>query len=339
MFFSKPQPSKMLVRKLLFGVTMSLATATVATGVRADDSALKGKSIAYIQTYSNPYYDGTAKGVKLAAESFGATAYVSVSNFDPATEHANVQDAITKQVAGVVLEPSTVQSSASSLAMLKEAGIPVVVLYGYSPDLRAQAAGFVHVNYAKTGEAAGAALLKALPAGKVAVITGALGRGDAETMLDGFKKGLGDESRIVSVLDGLWDRQRAYKAAQDIVTKTPDLKGLFVMNEPMAAGAIQALSDKAPEITVVSQNGSPEGISLIKDGKLVATAAWSPVVEGIISTRILNDTLSGAPLSDADKVCLVPYLTVDKDNLANAPSWMADEATLKAALTTQCGGS
>lgn len=128
--------------------------------------------------------------MKRAAESFGATAYVSVSNFDPATEPANVQDAITKQVAGGVLGPSTVQSSAASLALLTEAGIPVVVRYRYSPDLRAQAAGFVHLNYAETGEAAGAAPLKALPTGKMAVITGALGRGDAETMLDGFKRAL-----------------------------------------------------------------------------------------------------------------------------------------------------
>ena len=46
-----------------------------------------------------------------------------------------------------------------------------------------EAAGFVHVNYSKTGEAAGAALAKTLPTGEVAVITGALGRGDAEEML------------------------------------------------------------------------------------------------------------------------------------------------------------
>ncbi|MFB9983014.1 sugar ABC transporter substrate-binding protein [Mesorhizobium newzealandense] len=319
------------------GVGLALAAFVFVQPASSADGPLTGKTVAYIQTYSNPYYDGTADGVKLAAKSFGASTLVLVSNFDPATERANVQDAITKKVAGVVLEPSTAQSSASNLALLKEAGIPVVVLYGYSPDLRAEAAGFVHVNYSKTGEAAGAALAKALPAGGVGVITGALGRGDAEEMLEGFKRGLRDDSRIVSVVDGLWDRQKAFKAAQDIVTKTPDLKGLFVMNEPMAAGAIQAIGDKVSEITIVSQNGSPEGLTLIKQGTLVATSAWSPVVEGIIATRILDDTLNGKPLADSDKVCLVPYVTVTKDNIAESPSWTPDEATLASAMATKCG--
>lgn len=319
------------------GLGVAFAALVFVQPADSADGPLAGKTVAYIQTYSNPYYEGTAQGVKLAAKSLGADTLVLISNFDPATERANVQDAITKKVSGVVLEPSTVQSSASSLALLKEAGIPTVVLYGYSPDLISQAAGFVQVNYSQTGQAAGAALAKALPAGEVAVITGALGRGDAEEMLAGFKRGLGDESRIVSVLDGLWDRQKAFKAAQDIITKTPDLKGLFVMNEPMAAGAIQAIGDKTSAIAIVSQNGSPEGLALIKKGTLVATSAWSPVVEGIIATRILNDALGGKPLADADKVCLVPYVTVTKDNIAESPSWTPDEATLTSAMATKCG--
>ena len=303
----------------------------------AAEGALAGKTIAYIQTYSNPYYDGTAEGVKLTAKRFGADTLVLVSNFNPATERANVQDAITKRVAGVVLEPSTAQSAASNLALLNEAGIPAVVLYGYSPDLISEAEGFLHVNYSKTGEAAGAALAKALPAGEVAVITGALGRGDAEEMLAGFKRGLGDDNRVVSVLDGYWDRQKAFKAAQDIITKTPNLKGLFVMNEPMAAGAIQALGDKLSGVTIVSQNGSPEGLTLIEKGSLVATSAWSPVIEGIMATQILKDALNGKQLADADKVCLVPFVTVTKGNVAQSPSWTADNVTLETGLSTKCG--
>ena len=305
----------------------------------AEEGALAGKTIAYIQTYSNPYYDGTADGVKLAAKRFGADTLVLVSNFDPATERANVQDAITKQVAGVVLEPATAQSAASNLALLNEAGIPAVVLYGYSPDLVSAAVGFLHVNYSKTGEAAGAALAKALPVGEVAVITGALGRGDAEEMLAGFKRGLGDNNRVVSVLDGFWDRQKAFKNAQDIITKTPDLKGLFVMNEPMAAGAIQALGDKQSGVTIVSQNGSPEGLALIQKGALVATSAWSPVIEGIMATKILNDALNGKQLAKSEKVCLVPFVTVTKKNIPESPSWMADKATLEIGLSTKCGKS
>lgn len=321
---------------ILAGVSI-LALPWLNLSAVAAEGPLAGKTIAYIQTFSNPYYDGTAQGVRLAAKSLGADTLVLVSKFDPAVERANVQDAITKKVAAVVLEPATAQSTASNLALLKEAGIPAVVLYGYSPSLIGEAAGFVHVNYSKTGEAAGAALAKALPTGEVAVITGALGRGDAEEMLAGFKRGLGNDSRIVSVLDGLWDRQTAFKDARDIITKAPGLKGLFVMNEPMAAGAIQALGDQVSGVKIVSQNGSPEGLAMIKSGTLVATSAWSPVIEGIVAVRILNDTLAGKPLPKGEKVCVVPFVSVTKANIGKSPSWTADDATLKTALATKCG--
>ncbi len=323
------------------GMTHAAAICLILLGLQhvatAADGPLAGKTIAYIQTFSNPYYDGTAQGVRLAAKSFGADTLVLVSKFDPSIERANVQDVITKKVAAVVLEPATAQSTASNLALLKEAGIPTVVLYGYSPKLISEAAGFVHVNYSKTGEAAGAALAKALPSGEVAVITGALGRGDAEEMLAGFKRGLGNDSRIVSVLDGLWDRQAAFKDARDIITKTPSLKGLFVMNEPMAAGAIQALGDQVSGVKIVSQNGSPEGLAMIRSGTLVATSAWSPVIEGVVAVRILTEALTGKPLANDDKVCIVPFVSVTKANMAESPSWTADDATLKTGLSTKCG--
>lgn len=190
--------SRVAKRMILAGAAV-LALSSMNISAIAADGPLAGKTVAYIQTFSNPYYDGTAQGVRLAAKSLGADTLVLVSKFDPSTERANVQDVITKKVAAVVLEPATAQSTASNLALLREAGIPVVVLYGYSPSLIGEAAGFVHVNYSETGEAAGAALAKALPGGEVAVITGALGRGDAEEMLAGFKRGLGSDSRIVGV--------------------------------------------------------------------------------------------------------------------------------------------
>lgn len=302
----------------------------------AEKQPLEGKTIAYIQTFANPYYDGTANGVKGAVESLGGEAKVYQSNFNPATEHANVQNAITQQVDGVVLEPVNAATTKSDLRLLNQADIPTVVLYGYDPSIEGDAAGFLQTEYAGLGDAAGKAMKDLLPSGDVAVITGALGRGDAEGMLDGFKKALGDNSRIVAVQDGKWDRQQAFKNAQDIITKYPDIKGLFVMNEPMAAGALRALGPKAKDITLVSQNGSPEGLTMIEKGTLKATVAWSPVIEGAMATRVLTDTLDGGPLADGEKLCLVPFKLVTADNTGESPSWEPSDTTIQEGLETPC---
>jgi ABC-type sugar transport system substrate-binding protein len=175
-----------------------------------------------------------------------------------------------------------------------------------------------------------------LPSGDVAVITGALGRGDAEGMLAGFKKALGNSKRIVATQDGKWDRQQAFKDAQDIITKNPGIKGLFAMNEPMAAGALRALGSKAKGITLVSQNGSPEGLKLIKDGKLKATVAWSPVIEGAMSTRVLANAINGTPLPRSKRLCLVPFKVITAKNRATSPSWTPSSKTISQGLKTAC---
>jgi ribose transport system substrate-binding protein len=312
----------------------SSSSSSDSTSSSGGGTSLDGKTIAFIQTFSNPYYDMQASGIEAAAKKLGGEAEVSVSNFEPGKERASVQNAITQQVSGVVLEPVSAASTAASLELLDQANIPTVVLYGYSPEVADKAAGFVQTLYTGTGGAAGTALKEALPSGEVAVITGALGRGDAEGMLEGFREEFGDNSRIVEVQDGKWDRATAFKDAQNIITAHPSLKGMFVMNEPMASGAIAALGPKIEGITLVSQNGSPEGLKLIEEGKIEATSAWSPSIEGIMATKYLTEVIDGK--TPTDKLCLVPYVTVTKENIKESPPWNASESTVKEGLSTPC---
>ena len=74
-----------------------------------------------------------------------------------------------------------------------------------------------------------------LEKGKVAVIEGALGRGDSEAYTEGFKEGLSQNPNleIVTTISAEWNRQKAYEAATNIITAHPDIVGLFVQNEDM----------------------------------------------------------------------------------------------------------
>ncbi|WCB94871.1 hypothetical protein DSM104299_03611 [Baekduia alba] len=314
----------------------SSAGAAAATSTSAGSTpSLKGKTIAYIQTAPIPYYEYTKKGIEKAAQLLGATETKSYNSaLSTETELANFRTAITEGVDGIILEPIAAGTAKGELRLAKQAGIPTVLLYGYTPDVEDQAAGFQQTRYDDTGCAAGEQMRKLLPEGQVAVITGTAGRGDAEGFTDGFKRCLGEAGRVVSVVDGNYDRQKASDVARDLITKYPQLKGLFVHNEDMSLGVINALGSKASGVTIVTQNGSPEGIKAVTAGRIKATVGWSPSAEGAMATRLLAEALGGREPSP--KLCLTPFAIDTPDNPQASAPWEVTDANIRKALAAKC---
>lgn len=328
--------SWMLTALIVASATI-LAAGLVATASAAENRKsarpLAGKTIAYIQTDAYDYYIYGTKGAQIAIKQLGGKTRVYNSSGDPQKEIANVQDAITQKVNGIILFPLSLASEKSALRLAAKAKIPVVVLYGYNKALRTQAVSFQQVDLVKYGQAIGKAAKAQVPTGKMAIITGLKGRGDAEAYAEGFRSGFADDSRIVEELDGKWSRQEALKAAQDIITKHPDLKGLFVENEDMAAGAIAGLGSKARQVKVFAMNGSPAGLQLLRKGKIAATVGLSPSAEAAMAVRSLADQLSGRPPSV--KLCNTPFAVNLPRKVVSVP-WPPTAKTIEKALRTPC---
>lgn len=303
-------------------------------GTASADAPLKSKTVMYIQTGSIPYYEYTKKGFEAAVTKLGGTPKSVNSNFDASAELANVQNAITQRVDGVVLEPLSSATVKAELRLLDAAKIPTVVLYGYSDELADQAAGFQEAKNLDTGEAAGTELKTLVPTGKVAVITGTEGRTDVDGYNSGFGAGFGDHSRIVETYNGNYDRKTAFNAAQDLITKHPDIKGIFVHNEDMAIGVIEALGAKASAVAIVTQNGSPDGVKYLKDGSIKASIGWSPTEEGAMAVQTLALHLQGK--DRATKLCLTPYAVNTSADSEKSLRWDDVDAVVQTALKEEC---
>ena len=171
------------------------------------------------------------------------------------------------------------------------------------------------------------------------LIQGALGRGDAEAYTSSFKSALAVNSslRIVATPEGGWDRAKAQSAMADILTSHPDLKAVFVQNDDMALGAVAAIkaAGKEKQVTIVSQNGSPDGIAAIASGDIAATVAWSPAQEAQMALKRLADFLRNG-LKPASKLCNTPTVVVTKANLAKAAPWVPTANSTKLALKAKC---
>lgn len=85
-----------------------------------------------------------------------------------------------------------------------------------------------------------------------------------------------------------------------MVQAHPEIDLLIVFNEDMAVGVSQALKAAGKKVPMVSTNGSQDGITLMKQGSLIATVAQSPSYEGILSVGLVADALSGKTVASVD---------------------------------------
>ena len=117
-------------------LTTLAASAFGAVPALAQDDAEEPLEIAYIQTGPFDYYQRGVEGAQMAAEQLGVNISVLNSDLSAEQEIANVEDAITKGVDGIVLFSVGRASEEAALTQAGEAGVPVAVLYGYAPSSR-----------------------------------------------------------------------------------------------------------------------------------------------------------------------------------------------------------
>ncbi|MBS1894766.1 MAG: sugar ABC transporter substrate-binding protein [Actinobacteria bacterium] len=301
------------------------------------EKPLEGKTIAYIQTGSLEYYEYSAEGAKTAIEVLGGTPEVLNSELDPSKELANVQDAITKQVDGIVLFPLSDASEKAAVKEANDAGIPISIV-GIIPlkEVQPMIAGDAAVHFMDYAKVLGEAFAEVVPTGPVAMITGLEGRQEVVEFKQAFAEGFGDSSRIVEEVDGEYLRPKAFSLTQDIMAKYPDLKGLIVQNEDMAVGAVQALGSKIGQVAVTSQNGSPVGNELLEKEKLKVTIGASPTQEATLSVRLLAEDIAGEPA--AEKICATPFALNYPGEIKSEPYEATPALVEKWIKTTKCAG-
>lgn len=305
------------------------APETTASSSGGGDKPFAGKTIGYVQAGSIPYYDTSVEGARMAVEQLGGELKVFNAAFDAQKELAGIQDAITQQVDGIILFPLSDASTRAELRLTDRADIPMVVLYGYSDDIRDEGAGFVEVDYTPYGQALGEGFKGIVPDGPWATVTGQLGRGEVEAFTDGFIEGSGAGDRLVERIAADWDRQRAFNATQDIITKHPDLRALLVGNEDMAVGAVKALGSKIDDVAVVTQNGSPEGNDMLRAGTLKMTVGASPSQEAAMAVAMLKMSIDGE--QPPQRLCNTPFALNTPEAIRSVP-WPPDATVIESAL-------
>lgn len=167
--------------------------------------------------------------------------------------------------------------------------------------------------------------------GQIVQILGPSGSDWTKLRQQGFEAAIAEfpGMTIVGSADGGYVRDKGLTAAQDLLTKYPEIDAIYGENEDMALGASQAIDlaglkhwDGTEGIITIGADGLISGMDSIRDGKLSATVDVNSIEMGttMIDTLFQHEVLG----MSVSQFIRIPTVVVDKANVDWAEGLIAD---------------
>jgi len=247
----------------------------------------------------NPFWAAVQKGAEDAGTALGVqlTVLAPPQESDVPSQIAQIEDAVAKGVDGIAIAPTDPAALAPVLQKAIDAGVKVVFI-----DTKGQNEGvtFIGTNNEAGAKLAGDYMCKTLKAGdKVAILQGIITQSTGKARADGAKAGLsGCGLTIVAETPAEWDKAKGQAAMEDILTKNPDLKGVFGSNDNMALGAVEAIKNAnlSGKIVVVGFDANPDAAAAILAGEMNASVAQAPANMGKLGVENLLKLIQGGTI-------------------------------------------
>lgn len=286
-------------RKLLIVTMAVLMTIGAIIPVAAQSS---GKQLVYGYVTPGPdtWYKKDVDGFVYAAGLSGAKVIVLNSNYNPETEIANIDSLINQGVDGMCV--FTFNQNGANIAAQKcaAAKIPLVVTDNVGLVLKSgyDVVAAIDFDWVGMGKTVAEYVAKKYPGENIAVITGLSEHVPVQMFMGSFKptvEKLG-KNKIVAIRDGKYDPTVAANAAQDLLQSGTKFSLLFVFNDEMGASVVRVLKAAGAlnkPVKVLTTNGAPYGIDLIKQGGISYSISTSPGWEGMVSFLALHANKTG----------------------------------------------
>lgn len=286
----------------ILGVIAALALGAVSCGKEKPHVAASQKPATPVigvslLTLANPFFKVMGDAMQAEAKARGYEIVITSADMDPARQKDQVKDFISKKVAAIILCPADSRSVGTSIQEANQAGIPVFTADIACLDKSARVVSHIATDNFAGGKLAAEAMIEAIGGkGKVAIID----HPEVESVIlrtNGFREVIGKvkDISVVAQLPGGGMRDSAFKTAQDILEKHPDLDGIFAINDPSALGAVAAIekAGRMDRVKVVGFDGQPEAKQAIKEGKMYATSMQYPDKIGKLSIESVAKYFAG----------------------------------------------
>ncbi|WJR68175.1 ABC transporter substrate-binding protein [Neorhizobium sp. CSC1952] len=284
--------------------------------------AQAGEIAVIVKTVNSTFWQNVQKGADAAMKAGGGDNTMTFQG--PAAESAiadqvnMVENAVNRQVSGIVLAPSDPDALVPAVKKAWEARIPVIIIDSMlSKDAEQYYQSFLATDNKKAGELAAQALIdKVGTEGKIAVMSYVAGAGSEIGRVGGFSEYIKAHSKLQIVGPFYSQSQMATALNQttDVLAANSDLKGIFGANEPTAIGMGRALkqSGKVGKVVAIGFDGNQDLQEFVKDGTLAAIAVQGSFQMGELGIQTVLKVMNKEKV---EKFVDTGVVIVTKDNI------------------------
>ncbi len=201
----------------------------------------------------------------------------------PENQISAVRACIQQGVDVIALPPVVEDGWDAVLTEAKNAGIPVIIVdRSVSADSSLYAA-HIGSNMELEGQRAADEMNKLLPnGGKILEMSGTTGSGAAVGRAKGFRANLNSNIEIVDTQTANFTRAEAIPVMEAFLKKYgTDFQGIFIHNDDMAIGAIEAMKSaglQPGDVKIISVDGTRGGFQAMIDGWVQADVECNPLL-------------------------------------------------------------
>ncbi|MDF1618539.1 sugar ABC transporter substrate-binding protein [Petrocella sp. FN5] len=265
-------------------------------------------------TLNNPFFVLLNKGIKDVVEANGDILIALDPALDPEKQISQIEDLIAQGVDAIFITPVDWKGIRPALEAAEEAGIPVINVDAPVYDTELVASIITSDNY-NAGVICAKDMMKRLNNAKIVILEHPTAK-SAIDRTQGFIDTIAgmEHYEIVTRQSSEGQLEQAMSVMENIIQVNPDINVVMALNDPTAMGAIAALQavESEEKVLVYGIDGAPEAKQMIKDRKMTATAAQSPMTIGTTAAQVAYDLLSG---KEIEKEIFVDVIFIDIYNV------------------------
>jgi ABC-type sugar transport system substrate-binding protein len=300
------------------------ATGGEATGGEATGGAggeLEGKEILFVTYWLDNYGLALAAHMEGYVTERGGTLTVVDGAADATEQLANIDNAITRGVGGIIWQPVDTGGAGPTIRSIQEAGIPLVTYGGYvDPEIASATVPQAIIDDSEAGFEMGVNaanfVTESLDDVPKAVIFDEVNEPISHGRAEGFVQGLlsvRPDTEIVFRDNVTPESDKARELMQNIITATPDFNVVLAYAADNSVGAMSALNsagrceatDKVPTTEWLSSfDGTPPQLEALFDPTscMMNVVTITPKENALQMLELLIRVIDGSLAPDADEV-------------------------------------
>ncbi len=310
----------MPIRRSLALLTAAVSSTALLTACGSGGAASDGSSLTlgFVNGANTEFHTCLQRSITAQAKAAGVELLTANSNQNPGTELSNIEDMISRQVDALIVQTVNVDALEGDIAKAKSADIPIFLTSVVAKDMT-DVLGAVVVDLPGEGKLNAGWIAEDAAGAEVTagVIAGAPGAA-SDLLVKGFTEALPGNVKVVANQPGMFNRTKAQEVAENMIQAHPDLKYVFVANEEMAFGALNAFTAANASVKIVTMNGTDAGLAAVKDGRFSTTVANSPTTTGEMAVKNTLALLKGEKI---EKIAQSPIKLITNANLGEAPKY------------------